>query len=356
MSSSNIFTARLLEASSSAYAGAAAGLLLENQPDLAERYAPNAFKMWKAHLEQRVLELIAALDTEEPRLFSSRIRWERRAFAARELNEPDLRSALDCLRRVLEEELPALAREPAIRFLDPALQALDEVLQDEPALDPSNPIHRHALEYIETTLRGEGTEGIKQLKAAIVQGGLEIPEAYSVLLTAQREVGRMWHLGQLDVSEEHLVTANTQRATSAVAELAPKQPSNGKTALVAAVADNNHSLAVRVLADLFEIAGWRSICLGPDVPPADIATATKHFEVDLVALSVALPTQLASARRSIEAVRSHSEERTKIMVGGGAFVDAPDLWRTLGADGFVASVEDAVALGGQLIGLENSAA
>ena len=355
MSSSNIFTARLLEASSSAYAGAAASLLLEHQPDLAERYAPNAFKMWKAHLEQRVLELIAALDTEEPRLFASRIRWERRAFAARELNEPDLRSALDCLRQVFEEELPKSARGPAISFLDPALQTLDEVLQDEPALDPSNLIERHALEYIETTLRGEGTEAIKQLKAAIVDG-LGIDEAYGVLLAAQRDVGRMWHLGQLDVSEEHLVTANTQRATSAVAELAPRQPTNGKTVLVAAVADNNHSLAVRVLADLFEIAGWRSICLGPDVPPADIATATRHFEVDLVALSVALPTQLKSARKTIDAIQSNPEPSTKIMVGGGAFVDAPDLWKTLGADGFVASVDDAVGLGGRLIGLEDSAA
>ncbi len=352
MSESNTFTARLLEASSSAYAGAGASLLLETQPDLAERYAPSAFRMWKAHLQQRVLELIAALDADEPRLFSSRIRWERTTFAARDMDERDLRSALVCLRKVLEEELPKAARGAAVAFLDPALQTLDEALQKEPNLDPAKPLERHALEYMETALRGEAAEAIERLSNAVTQG-LEIAEAYTVLLTAQREVGRMWHLGDLDVSEEHLVTATTERATAALAQLARREDSNGKTVLVAAAADNNHSLAVRVLADLFEIAGWRAICLGSDVPVADVVAAAKHFKADLLALSVALPTQLKTARQTIEAVQGDDTLDTKILVGGGAFAELPDLWKGLGADGYVEKVDRAVELGGRLVGPEH---
>ena len=40
------------------------------------------------------------------------------------------------------------------------------------------------------------------------------------------------------------------------------------------------------------------------------------------------------------------------LVGGLAFAEAPDLWRRLGADGYTAGADEAVALGERLVGLE----
>ena len=103
------FAAGLLEASASAYAGYAASLLIERQPGILERCAPNAMRDWKMSLSHRILELSAALGVDEPRLFTSRVRWAIKAYHARELAAGDLRSSLVCLREVLVEELPQAA-------------------------------------------------------------------------------------------------------------------------------------------------------------------------------------------------------------------------------------------------------
>ena len=40
---------------------------------------------------------------------------------------------------------------------------------------------------------------------------------------------------------------------------------------MAAVAGNQHDIGLHAVADFFEMAGWRSILLGADVPAADLA-------------------------------------------------------------------------------------
>lgn len=349
MSTSTAFAAQILETSASAYAGVAASLLLERQPEVAERYAPLALSVWKAHLHQRILELSAALGAEEPQIFCSHIRWEEESLRARDLDETDLQAGLSCLCEVLAEELPEQARGAATSYLEAALGIFEEAPQTEARLDSANPLERRALQYLEAALEGNAGQAIDLVVGAVGTEGLELRQAYEVLFLAQREVGKMWHLGELEVAEEHLVTATAERATASLVRLAPRKPSNGKTVIIAAVAGNRHGLAVRVLADFFEIAGWRSICLGTDVPPDDLATSAVYFAADLLALSVALPTQLKTARQTIQAVRSLPGRNIKLMIGGGAFANAPELWQKLGADGFIQGVDEAVDLGWQLV-------
>lgn len=350
MSTPTTFAAQILETSAAAYAGYAASLLLERQPEVAARYAPAAMRMWQANLQQRVMELAAALAAEEPKLFLSRIRWEDRAFRARDMDPGDLRSALDCLREVLREELPETARDGAVGVLDTALALFDQTPADEPGLDPADPLERRALRYLETALRGDARGAVERIAGA-VRDGLAAHEGYEVLLAAQREIGRMWHVGEIEIVEEHVVTATTQRAISVLAQNAPRAPENGKTVVVGGVAGNGHDLSVRVLADFFELDGWRAVCLGGDVPTPNLAAAVVYFDADLLAVSAALAAQLKTLRRAVEAVRALPEREVKILVGGLAFADAPELWRRLGADGSAADAADAVALGGRLVGL-----
>lgn len=352
MSRPAAYTAQLLETSASAYAGFATSLLLERHPELAERYAPMAMRTWKSSLTQRTLELAAALDAAEPRLFTSRIRWAEQAFQARQLEPRDLYSSLVCLREVLHEELPEAGREEATTYLDQALDSLNGPAAEPRAeLDPSHPHQRLALQYMQAVLEGDSRRGIATVSDAVAEG-LSVRDAYlEVLLAAQKEIGGLWHLGQVSVAEEHFVTATTERAMAVLAQGAERRPDNGRTVLSAAVAGNTHGLAVRVLADFFELDGWRSIYAGADLPTDDLATAAVYFEADLLVLSAALPTQLKSTRQIIRAVRGLPERDVKILVGGVAFADAPELWKSLGADGYAPDADGAVELGRQLLGL-----
>jgi methanogenic corrinoid protein MtbC1 len=79
-------------------------------------------------------------------------------------------------------------------------------------------------------------------------------------------VGRLWHAGELGIVEEHVVTYTTERLMALLAHRAARAPANGRTVICAAVAGNAHDIAVRVLADFFDISGWRAVHLGANVP------------------------------------------------------------------------------------------
>ena len=120
MSDPGQFAAQILETSAPGFAGLVAGLLLERHPEIAGRYGTDAFAGWKSQAQRWILDLSAAVDSGEPKLFHSRARWAREAFDARKVPVEDLRAALVALRDVLQERLPAAAVGTTIPVVDGA--------------------------------------------------------------------------------------------------------------------------------------------------------------------------------------------------------------------------------------------
>ena len=353
MADGNAFAADLLERSAAGYAGFSAGLMAQRDPDLRERYGDAAFGSWKTHLTQRLLELAAALAAGEPRMFAARVLWSRKAFAARGRDAAGLRLSLECLREVLTERLPPPAVADATAYIEQALAALDEPeAQGEPAtLDPAIPTDRLALQYLQRVLEGD-VQGAINAVARSAANGVGVEGAYlRVLLPAQREIGRLWHVGEISVAEEHMVTHATQRAMAVLASQGSPAEPNGKTVVVAAVASNVHDVGLRALADLYQLAGWRTIFLGSDVPMRDLPATLTFFEADLLLLGASLSTQVPKVQQTILAVRERCERDIKIIVGGAAFDEAPSVWEKVGSDAYAPTLDQAVSVGGRLVGL-----
>ncbi len=123
---------------------------------------------------------------------------------------------------------------------------------------------------------------------------------------------------------------------------------NDKTVLLACVAGNVHDIGIRAIADFYEMAGWRAINLGPDMPHDEVARSVQVFDADVVILAAVLDPHVKEVQRAIERIRAIEDCAVKIIVGGPAFEHVPDLWRKLGADGCAAGVEDAEPLGSEL--------
>ena len=340
-------TAELLSVSATAYATCASNRFLEQLPDLKTQFGESAAVDWKDHFSERIRELSAAILVKEPALFVSRIRWSREAFRAREVSETLLRESLVCLADVLKEELPGACREVPSTYILAALKSF-ELLEDKAAdLDSDDPISKLAMQYLLHVLEGNSGTGIKLVVDAF-DGGLSIEDTYLALMTAQNKIGRMWHEAEINIAEEHLVTATTKRAMAVLAFKGQRQPANGRTVVAAAVKGNVHDIGVRAVSDFFELAGWRAVCLGGDLPAMEIAQAIEYFEASILLLSAALSTQLKAVRDTVAAVRE-LHPNCKIMVGGTALGDTPEIYRQLGADAFAASPTDAVATGTNLV-------
>jgi methanogenic corrinoid protein MtbC1 len=343
MGSNNDIAAELLESSAAGYAAAALALL---EPDH-ESAAPGR-AAWKAHLVQRVLELAAAVRVAQPALFARRVAWLRRAAQARGTNEKELEHALLSLRSALQQELPANLHSTIAPPLDLALQEFAGGVAPEPtALDSANPRDRLALQYLAACLDGTPERAIA-LVLAELEHGLAPAEAYTrLLLPAQREVGQLWHVGDVSIAEERLVSETTRELMARiVGTYAPAAPT-GRTLIAASVSGNTHDIGLRAAADLFRLAGWRCLYLGANVPAAELARAAETFSAHLIMLNATLDTHLKPLEDAIATLRL-STPACKILVGGRAFDGLPDLWRTLGADAYAGSIDAAVTLGNSL--------
>ncbi len=349
----NPFASDLLERGATGYAGFAASLMLDRDADLRDRQGAGAQSAWRTHLTQRVLELAAAVASGEPALFTGRITWTRKAFRARGQDDLDLRNCLQALRDVLAERLPEPARQLPLEYVDLALNSLatPAPAPDVSALDPSRLADRLALQYLQKILEGNVAEAIAMVSTA-ARGELGARAAYTdVLLPAQREVGRLWHAGELSIAEEHMVTSATQRAMSVVVGNAPHQSANGRTVVVAAVSGNVHDVGLRALADMYQLAGWRVVFIGSDVPMQELPTMLAYFEADLLMLGATLATHVPRVEQAIRAIRDRCERQVRVVVGGAAFDETSDLWEKVGSDGYAPTIDRALDVGARLVGL-----
>jgi methanogenic corrinoid protein MtbC1 len=349
----NPFAAELLQRSCQSFAGYAASAMLAASPETARRFGPDASAGWKTHQAQRLLELAAALRVGSPGLFVARVRWMQKAFQARSQGMEDLGVSLRSLREVLAERLPPPARNGALEYLDKGIAALASEVP-APAkseLDPARPNDRIALAYLQKVLSGDVAGATDDVLRAVA-GGLSASAAYlEVLLPAEREIGHRWHTAKVSVGEEHLVTYAIQRTMAILSHQSRPAAGNGKAAVVAAVAGNAHDIGLRAAAELYRLAGWHATFLGADVPPEDLVAMLGYVEADLLLLGVTLAPQLGKASETIRLVRERCERPVRIIVGGAAFDDAPDVWQTIGADAYAASLASAERLGARLIGL-----
>lgn len=342
------FAAALIRAGTPAYAASAARRLLERQ-------GSDAFplELWRESLAARLRDLTAALAEGDPSSFVEQIRWNRAAYAARSVDEENLRHELEALREVFREELPGAARSTADEYLDVALDALSHPLTAVERLDPADERSRLALRYVTALLEGDRREALRLVLEPVRKGELAPARLMlDVLLPAQRELGRMWHAGEIGVAEEHFVTRTTQSAMDRALAYAEPAPSNGKTVLIAAATGDAHDLGLQAVAHLFELDGWRVVLPGADLPAREIAEAVSRFQPDLLAIGATLGWQRAALAETVREARAAHPVR--VLVGGLAFHGEEAQWRRAGADGFAASAPDAVAIGRELVGLPPS--
>lgn len=301
------------------------------------------FVDWKGSTAARLQYLAAALSVGSPALFLEQIAWTKVAFATRGLSTDELRLNLSVMRQVLEEELPANTRASALALLDAGLTELERAPDDSPPqIAGGSPHARLAAAYLLEVLEGDRRAAVDVILRAASEGVPVTSLLTQVLAPAQAEVGRMWHRGEVSVAEEHFTTTTTHLAISLLYPMLPRTPSNGKTVVCAAVEGNIHDVGIRIVADFFEMAGWRSIYLGADMPADDLGHAILDYSADALAISAGISTQLRPLRAAIERVRLLPRAAgVAIVVGGGAFGADPLLWRTIGADVFAATAEDA---------------
>jgi methanogenic corrinoid protein MtbC1 len=322
----------------------ASSAVLKANEDIRIRYGKDAERVWEEHLYERVLELSAALAAGKPEIFRERIEWSKTAMKARQLDPNDLDASMEGLKEAIEQVLGGSTRTACIAYLRDTKPTQPPTMAMPSPLDPGLAYDRLAIAYIQTVISGNVLQGMELILDAEAEGFNVSDLFVHVILPAQREVGRLWHINQISIAEEHLVSNTTQRLMAILAAKSTRRKDRGRTAMAASVAGNVHDIAIKTISYLLEFDGWRTIYLGPDTPKSELIHGISVYEIDVLLLSVGLSTQLRTLRETIQEIRKACKDDIKIIVGGNAFSGMENIWKELQADGFASNADQAIIL------------
>jgi methanogenic corrinoid protein MtbC1 len=190
-------------------------------------------------------------------------------------------------------------------------------------------------EFLKALLDGNHREAMK-ITDQKVNNQKQVGDFFENMISpAMYEIGSKWEEGKISVADEHLASSIVSRVLSTVySRFITYKETKGK-AVVTAAANEFHEIGSRIIADSLELDGWDVDHLGVDTPITDLVEMLIEKKPFLLGLSVAIPFNLDNALETIERVRSVPElENMKILIGGKAFNDNPDLWKKTGADAY----------------------
>jgi methanogenic corrinoid protein MtbC1 len=162
--------------------------------------------------------------------------------------------------------------------------------------------------------------------------------AEDVLRPAQVRVGQLWENGVWSVADEHAATAITESALAALVTAAKPRPAAVPTqaphVVVSCCEGEWHTLPGRMIAAVALVAGARVTFLGPSMPAEHLGRRLQAGDVDVLALSCTMPTNLIGAARCIAAAH---DAGVPVVVGGRAFAGKEQRAVAIGADVFAPS-------------------
>ena len=153
--------------------------------------------------------------------------------------------------------------------------------------------------------------------------GVEHVDVYvEILAPALHGIGSGWQAGTIPIEREHLASSV---AATIVGRMGPRFRRRGRhlgSVIIAMPVGERHGLGAAMLADIVADAGYEVLNVGPDTPPASLASAIRSRD-DLMAVVVSIvdAARLPAGARLIAAARAANGE-VPIMAGGFAIPDA----------------------------------
>jgi methanogenic corrinoid protein MtbC1 len=291
--------------------------------------------------------LAGALSAKDQALFSEYIAWVKVLFAGLNFKEDTVPVTLELTRAQMEIALPPELF-PVVRdFIDQAIIAFHHAPSSLPSYLPetADNLSRSTRRYVDLLLMGE-----RQLAASLIHDlvldNVPVRDIYlKIFQPAQREIGRMWQTNQISVAKEHYCTAATQMIMSQLYPYVFSTDRLGMSMVVTCVESELHEIGARMVADFFEMAGWDTYFLGANTPAKGIIHTLDERNANLLAISATMSFHVDKVVELIRDVRaSNHSQKVKIIVGGYPFNLSPNLWKTVGADGYAIDAQQAVQM------------
>jgi methanogenic corrinoid protein MtbC1 len=204
-----------------------------------------------------------------------------------------------------------------------------------------------ALIVADTDLQVQASVDLKR------RNGMSVEALYLDLFApAARLLGEMWSDDLCDFSTVTVALGRLQRL---LRELSPafgtevEHPANGRRALFAQPADEQHSFGLSMVAEFFRRDGWDVFGVVGGALDDPLARVRKEW-ADVVGLSVGSERRLDWLRNCVADVRAASRNpAVVVLVGGPIFALHPEWVAGVGADATARDARDAPRIASRLL-------
>lgn len=318
---------------------------LQVHPDWIARYGDRARLLGIEDAKYHISFLAGALEAGAPAAFAEYVRWTSRVLSARGIAPVFLAENLVQVRDTLSKRLQ---HEASLAFAPYVGQALQSLSADESSVHAA--VHGDTREltrgmYLQAVLGGERHAALNVITEALRSGASAVDLYVDVLQSTLYDIGRMWEGNTITVAHEHAATAITQFVAAHLYERLDRTSAARRGAvLITGLEGELHSVGALMIADVLEAHGWSVHFLGTNLPHQSILAAIRDRTPDWVGISATMLFNVPAVRRLVDDIRAEWGASKRVVLGGGAFRHAPDLWRELGADGHARDLREAMQL------------
>lgn len=199
--------------------------------------------------------------------------------------------------------------------------------------------------YMDNLLEGR-RQACRNLVWEELERGTDAESLYFDLLwPAMEHVENLYRTDDIDTAAEHMATRINRLLVDQIQRDLPRRNPNGKRILITCADGAAEELGAEMSADLFEANGWDVYLLGGGVPKDEILTLVGRLTPDIMMVYGMTPQGVPGVRAMIDMIREVGVNSTmNVMVSGGVFNRADDLWKEINADLYAENAKDALSV------------
>lgn len=179
----------------------------------------------------------------------------------------------------------------------------------------------HFLDFYNNLIEGN-KDRCSEIVKDLLDKGVGLKEIYVELYQKSLyRIGKLWDKNEISVPEEHLATQIIEvllnKFTPAVTTVSQNK------AVVTCIDKEFHEIGAKMVANIFELNGWKTFYLGASVPLRELTKFINGTDPQIIALSWSLYLNLARFLETIDTLTKLFPTK-KILVGGQALAENSD--------------------------------
>lgn len=179
----------------------------------------------------------------------------------------------------------------------------------------------HFLDFYNSIIEGN-KEKCSEIVKNLLDEGADLKEIYVELYQKSLyRIGKLWDKNEITIPEEHMATQIIEVLLSKYFPIVTID-SNHK-AVVTCIDKEFHEIGAKMVANIFELNGWKTFYLGSSVPLRELTKFINNTDPQIIALSWSLYLNLARFLEMIDTLTKLFPTK-KIFVGGQALAENSD--------------------------------